>query len=56
MSGPFPLLILDFFCERFTAGEGWYQEEGKEAVSLQEGSVVNIPTEVKHWGGVKADS
>jgi len=39
-----------------TTGEGWYQEEGKEAVSLQEGSVVNIPAEVKHWHGAKADS
>lgn len=39
-----------------TAGEGWYQEEGKEAVSLQEGSVVCIPAGVKHWHGAKADS
>jgi len=39
-----------------TAGEGWYQEEGKGAVSLQEGSVVYIPAEVKHWHGAKADS
>ena len=39
-----------------TAGEGWYQEEGKDVVSLQEGSVVNIPAEVKHWHGAKADS
>jgi len=39
-----------------TAGEGWYQEEGKEAVSLHEGSVVCIPAEVKHWHGAKADS
>ena len=39
-----------------TAGEGWYQEEGKEAVSLQEGSVIYIPAEVKHWHGAKADS
>ena len=39
-----------------TAGEGWYQEEGKEAISLQEGSVVYIPAEVKHWHGAKADS
>ncbi len=39
-----------------TAGEGWYQAEGKEAVSLQEGSVVYIPPEVKHWHGAKADS
>ena len=39
-----------------TAGEGWYQEEGKEAVSLQEGSIVYIPAGVKHWHGAKADS
>lgn len=29
-----------------TAGEGWYCEEGKEAISLHEGSVVMIPAEV----------
>ena len=34
-----------------TAGEGWYQEEGKAA-----GSVVMIPANVKHWHGAKADS
>lgn len=39
-----------------TAGEGWYQEEGKDAVSLQEGSVVMIPAGVKHWHGAKQDS
>ena len=39
-----------------TAGEGWYQEEGKETVSLHEGFVVYIPAEVKHWHGAKADS
>ena len=39
-----------------TAGEGWYQEEGKEAVSLHEGSVVTIPANVKHWHGAKKDS
>ena len=39
-----------------TAGEGWYQEEGKEAVSLYEGSVVMIPANVKHWHGAKKDS
>ncbi|ADK83256.1 cupin domain-containing protein [Sediminispirochaeta smaragdinae] len=39
-----------------TAGEGWYQEEGKKAVSLKEGSIVNIPAGVKHWHGAKADS
>lgn len=39
-----------------TAGEGWYQEEGKEAVSLTPGTVINIGPEVKHWHGAKKDS
>ena len=39
-----------------TAGEGWYQEEGKEAVSLLPGMVITIPAEVKHWHGAKKDS
>jgi quercetin dioxygenase-like cupin family protein len=39
-----------------TAGEGWYQEEGKEAVSLTPGKVIVIPAEVKHWHGAKKDS
>ena len=39
-----------------TAGEGWYQEEGKDAVSLTPGTVITIPPEVKHWHGAKADS
>jgi quercetin dioxygenase-like cupin family protein len=38
-----------------TAGEGWYQEWGKEPVSLSEGSVIVIPAEVKHWHGAKKD-
>ncbi len=39
-----------------TAGEGWYQEEGKKAVELHEGSFVSIPAGVKHWHGAKSDS
>ncbi len=39
-----------------TAGEGWYQEFGKPAVSLHEGSVIMIPAGVKHWHGAKKDS
>ena len=39
-----------------TAGEGWYQEEGKDAVSLCEGSVIMIPANVKHWHGAKKNS
>ncbi len=37
-------------------GRGWYQEEGKAAVELTPGSVVNIPANVKHWHGAAADS
>ena len=36
-------------------GRGWYQEEGKEAVELTPGKVVNIPAGVKHWHGAAAD-
>ncbi len=39
-----------------TAGEGWYQEEGKDAISLTEGMVITIPANVKHWHGAKKDS
>ena len=39
-----------------TAGEGWYQQEGKEAQSLTPGTVVVIPEGVKHWHGAKKDS
>lgn len=39
-----------------TAGEGWYQAEGQAPVSLKEGSIIYIPTGVKHWHGAKADS
>lgn len=39
-----------------TAGEGWYQEAGKEPVSLSTGMVVTISPEVKHWHGAKKDS
>ncbi len=38
------------------AGEGWYQEEGKDAVSLKPGKVITIPAGVKHWHGAKKDS
>lgn len=38
------------------AGSGWYQEEGKDAVSLEPGSVIVIPAGIKHWHGAKADS
>lgn len=39
-----------------TAGSGWYQEEGKDAVSLKPGMVITIPANVKHWHGAKKDS
>lgn len=39
-----------------TAGEGWYQEYGKSAVSLVPGTVIVIPEGVKHWHGAKKDS
>lgn len=39
-----------------TTGEGWYQEEGKEAQRLTAGTVVSIPPNVKHWHGAAADS
>ena len=37
-------------------GRGWYQEKGKEAVSMTPGTVINIPANVKHWHGAAADS
>ena len=37
-------------------GRGWYQEEGKEAVELVPGKVINIHANVKHWHGAASDS
>ncbi|MCI8920098.1 MAG: hypothetical protein HFH29_15420 [Eubacterium sp.] len=39
-----------------TSGEGWCQEEGKEAISLTPGTVITIPANVKHWHWAKKDS
>ena len=39
-----------------TAGSGWSQEEGKDAISLNPGDVVFTRAGVKHWHGAKADS
>lgn len=39
-----------------TAGSGWYQEEGKDAISLVPGMVITIPANIKHWHGAKKDS
>ena len=37
-------------------GRGYYQEWGKEAVEMTQGSVINIPAEIKHWHGAASDS
>jgi len=39
-----------------TAGSGWYQEEGKDAVSLDPGTIITIQPDAKHWHGAKKDS
>lgn len=38
------------------SGNGWYQEEGKEAQYLKAGDVVDIPADTKHWHGACKDS
>lgn len=38
------------------AGRGWYQEEGKPAVEILPGTVINIPAGVKHWHGAASNS
>ncbi len=38
-----------------TAGEGRYQEKGKEIQILKPGNVVKIPPEVEHWHGAAPD-
>lgn len=39
-----------------TDGEGWYQEFGKDPISLKPGMIITIPANVKHWHGAKKDS
>ena len=39
-----------------TAGEGWYQEEGKTARKLHPGDVVVVHDGVKHWHGATKNS
>lgn len=39
-----------------TAGSGWYQADGEDAVSMVPGTVIRVPAGVKHWHGAKADS
>lgn len=38
------------------AGEGYYQEWGKDKVLLHPGDVINIEPNVKHWHGATNDS
>ena len=37
-------------------GRGYYQEWGKDAVEMVPGTVINIPSEIKHWHGAAPDS
>lgn len=37
-------------------GVGYYQEEGKPAVIIRKGDVVQIPVGTRHWHGATADS
>ena len=37
-------------------GRGYYQEWGKEPVEIKEGTIINIPANVKHWHGAAPDS
>lgn len=39
-----------------TAGRGYYQEWGKDAIEMNPGDCINIPIDVKHWHGAAADS
>lgn len=39
-----------------TAGYGWYQEEGKDAIELKPGMVIVISPNTKHWHGAKKNS
>ncbi|MDX8342606.1 cupin domain-containing protein [Rossellomorea sp. YZS02] len=39
-----------------TGGEGWYQEEGKEAQFLKAGDVIVTHDGIKHWHGATKDS
>lgn len=39
-----------------TGGEGWYQEDGKEAQFLKAGDVIVTHDGVKHWHGATKDS
>ena len=39
-----------------TGGKGYYQEEGKPVQVIQEGDIVKIHPNVKHWHGATPDS
>ncbi len=39
-----------------TGGKGYFQEEGKPVQVIQEGDVVKIYPDVKHWHGATPDS
>ena len=39
-----------------TDGNGWSQEEGKQAMPLKKGSIVKISAGVKHWHGASENS
>lgn len=38
------------------AGRGYYQEWGKDAIEMNPGDCINIPSGVKHWHGAAPDS
>lgn len=37
-------------------GRGWYQEDGKPAIEILPGTIINIPANVKHWHGAQSDN
>ena len=39
-----------------TGGVGLYQEEGKPALVLRKGDVLQIPAGVRHWHGATKDN
>lgn len=39
-----------------TDGEGWYQEEGKDAIKLKKGDTIVIKDGIKHWHGATNNS
>lgn len=39
-----------------TAGSGWYQAAGSDAISMTPGTTVRVPAGTKHWHGAKVNS